>query len=106
MPLGRVFAAIVALQTVYLLLGSVSSLSRLSAYSDSPAWIWLLVVGSAVLWPLTFGWVAFVLWRPKLAESRREALLRSLTVWLVALVNLLLVLALIDRPEMVLRWPI
>ena len=103
-PLGRGFAAIVAFETACLLLGSVASLTRLS--TNSPEWLWLVVVVSAVLWPLTFGWAAFVLWRPKLPESGREALLRLIPVWLVAFVNLMLVLALIDRPEWVLRWPV
>ena len=103
-PLGRLFAAVVAVETVYLLLRSIASLARLS--TDSPVWLWLVVIVSAVLWPLTFGWAAYVLWRPKIAESRREALFRTFAVWVIAIVNLLLILALIDRPEMVLRRPI
>ena len=67
--------------------------------------LWPVAVISSVLWPLLFGWATYVLWRPKFAESRREALLRMAAVWLVGLINLLLVLVLLDQPERVLRSP-
>ena len=101
-PLGRVFAAVVALETLYFVLRSIAWFADF--HPDYTLWPVGLI--AAVLWPLTFGWAAFVLWRPKLPESGREALLRLIPVWLVAFVNLMLVLALIDRPEWVLRWPV
>ena len=101
-PFGRVFAAIVGLETVWLLIRSFAVVVRL--HTDYVLWPVTAII--AVVLPLTFGWVAYVLCRPKLPESRREALLRSIPVWLVAFVNLMLALALLDRPEWVLRWPI
>ena len=98
-PLGGVFGTVVALETAYVLLRSIASFVRLQTdYALRP-----VTVLSAVLFPLVFGWAAYVLWRPKFATSRREALLRSSAVWLVGFVNLLLVVALLDRPDMVIR---
>ena len=101
MPLGRAFAAIVASETAYLLLRSIATLVKLRTDYE----LWPVVIISAVLWPLTFGWAAYVLWRPRTPESSREALLRTGAVALVGFINLILVLALLDRPDMVLRSP-
>jgi hypothetical protein len=99
--LGRLFAAIAGLEFLWLLIRSLVTLVRL--HTDYAAWP--LTVFFAVLFPLTFGWAGYVLWRPKLPETRREAVLRSGSVWLVGLCNLILVLGLLDRPDLVLRSP-
>jgi hypothetical protein len=100
-PSGRVFAGIVGLEFAYLLAQSLAFLVQLEPNYR----LWPVGVASAILWPLTFGWASYVLWHPKLAESRTEALLRSVPVWFVVILNVLLVAALLDRPEMVLRSP-
>ena len=108
-PLGTAFGVLVAVEAAYYALQSLdyvisvvtSAVGLGTRYGWSPVGLVFATVGPVIFWG-----AAYVLLRPKLAETSLGALGRSLLVWFAILWNLMLVWMLISRPEGVIRWPI
>ena len=99
--LHRFFGAIVAFEAVYYVIKSIAHMVRLNTdYSG-----WPLGLFFVFLWPTVLIGATYVLWHPKLPESRREAVLRSALVWGAVVINLLHLLAFLYAPGSVIRWP-
>jgi hypothetical protein len=101
-PFGRAFGALVTVEAVYVVLYSAGVLFRLR----TDYVLWPVTVLFAVIWPPVFVGAAYVLLFPRLAESLREAFLRSMVVWIVIVVNVFFVIGLLTRPtETIIRSP-
>src|SRR5690606_12203602 len=108
-PLGTAFGVLVAVEAAYYSLQSLDYLISVvaSAVGNGARYGWSPVGRVfAILGPVIFWGAAYVLIKPKIAETTLGAMGRPLLVWFAILWNLMLVWMLISRPESVIRWPI
>jgi hypothetical protein len=93
----RVFAVVVGLEAAYLMVRGVLRVLDV----DTGFRGWFLGPVFAVVWTVVFASAAFVLWRSVLSESAVVMWARAGVVTLVLVANLVLVVGLATRPEVV-----